>query len=41
MNQPITILDALVILCVLAGGFSGGAIIAKVIMGYVRGMPKW
>lgn len=38
MDQPITVLDAIVIALFAIGGVCGGIVTVKVLAGYVRGM---
>lgn len=38
MDQPITVLDAIVIALFAIGGICGGFVTVKVLAGYVRGM---
>lgn len=38
MDQPITVLDAIIIALFAIGGICGGFVTVKVLAGYVRGM---
>lgn len=40
MEQPVTFLDAFVVAFFVLGGMVGGYITFKVLMGFIRGMPR-